>query len=95
MRPPKTRLQQRQGVGYGTADWPIRLAHRLLVQLQIWVALLFSCSAMLWVISFSLTRQAKKILNKWYNTNVTTVEDNDIVLFFYRAFYSSAHKQEE
>ncbi|MPC08673.1 hypothetical protein E2C01_001266 [Portunus trituberculatus] len=35
----------------------------------------------------------KKILNKWYNANATTAEDNDIFLFYW-AFYSSVHKEE-
>lgn len=38
-------------------------------------------------------RQTKKILNNWYNANVTTTKDNNIILF-YRAFYSSAYIEE-
>ncbi|MPC24286.1 hypothetical protein E2C01_017367 [Portunus trituberculatus] len=40
-------LQQQQGMGNSVADWLVRLARRLLVQPQSWVAVIFSCSAML------------------------------------------------
>ena len=41
-----------------------------------------------------IARQTKKIIDRWYNSNAPNEKKNDIVIF-YRAFYSSAHQEDE
>ena len=40
-----------------------------------------------------ISRQTKKILNNWYNPDTT--EKKEEIKIYYRAFFSTAHKQEE